>query len=99
VVRITTLVIQSVRSASRYLTDCECKEPPCVCKPEDRGITCDHINRYGENMCGKEGSLRDDCNYLWSAKRVLCDGHYEEHRDTVKIKCRVCGSPRSECCC
>ena len=67
--------------------------------PEFRDITCDHINRYGEDVCGKDGSLRDDCNYFFSSKRVLCDEHYERHRDAVSKKCYVCNSPRSECCC
>jgi len=81
------------------MTDCECESPPCKCQSFQRDTTCDNIDRYGENMCGKEGTLRDDCNYMWSAKRVLCDEHYEGHRDAVDKKCRVCGTPRRECYC
>ena len=81
------------------LSSCECTEPPCRCVSEFRDVTCDHIIRYGDEPCGKEATLRDDCHYFFSAKRVLCDEHYERHRDAVNRKCGVCGVPKTECCC
>lgn len=84
------------------MTDCECGQPPCKCKPFQRDNKCDHIetsfNTKGKK-CNNKGTLRDDCNWFFYSKRVLCDNHYEQHRQDSARKCRICGTPKSGCCC
>ena len=96
------------------LTKCECSSPPCKCKPFQRGTKCEHRIRgeyveeqrehgmfkgYKMYECGMEGKLYDDCNWFFESKKVLCDKHVEEHRASAQRLCRICQTPKAECCC
>jgi hypothetical protein len=83
------------------MSNCKCKQPPCKCTSKDRDTICDHRERkIGWEKCKSEkGILRDDCNYFFSSKRVLCDEHYEVHKEECGRLCGICGVKRVECCC
>lgn len=90
---------------------CDCKNPPCMCKKEERETTCSHLIRGSRNEergifkgwkmndCMKEGTLREDCNLFWEGKLVLCDEHYDEHFRRANRACGICGSKMRDCVC
>jgi len=84
------------------MTECECGKPPCQCKQFQRDTICEHKIRGTDNklkLCGNEGTLREDCNYFFEHRLVLCDNHLTEHKARANRRCGICGSSMRECCC
>jgi hypothetical protein len=96
------------------MDQCNCKSPPCKCKSSERETVCSHKTRgeyfeeqrelglfkgYHQIVCGKEGTLREDCNYFFEHKLVLCEEHYDYHFQRADRRCGMCNSAMRDCTC